>query len=216
MAIPNYSVLKGTPVGPGSVSGSDPHYRFLLSAGDGNPAIGVDVNVQSTDGSEILYLINSNYTPADAAALDALAPGLNGLTADLQSLRLDYVRGGPDGSPLVNRSQMQLLALSDSDSKGDSLGPLNDAVADLLNKALADPNGRIYAFGSAYADPGGDTGIHDIHMNQGNPPGRFETDNGTFQDGAIFIELPAQQTWSALFIAFQTESWETDDQGNPQ
>lgn len=211
MGIPDYSVLKGAPVGPGSVSGRDPHYRFSLSSGDGGSEIEVDVNVQSTDGSEILYLIAQNFTPPNGAGLGALAPGLNPLTGDLQNLRLDYVRGGANGGPLVDRSQMQELALGKN-----STGPLHDAVADLLNQALADPNGTIYAFGSAFADPGGATGIHDIHMNQGNPPGSFEKDNGTFQDGAIFIQLPGQQTWSAIFIAFQSESWNTDDQGNPE
>jgi uncharacterized protein YukJ len=33
----------------------------------------------------------------------------------------------------------------------------------------------LYAFGSAFPD-----GIHDIHMNQGNPP-PHEEDNGTWQ-----------------------------------
>lgn len=88
-------------------------------------------------------------------------------------------------------------------------------MADLLNQALADPKGTIYAFGS-FADSGGPMGIHNIHMNQGNPAGSFEKDNGTWQDGAVFIELPGQQTWTAIFIAFQTESWNTDNNGNPQ
>lgn len=212
MSIPNYSVLKGAPVGPGGVSGRNPHYRFSLSAGGGAADIEVDVNVQSVDGSEILYLINQNFTAPDPAALAALSPGLNSLTGNL---RLDYVRANVAGVPLVDRTQMQKLALGGGSGSG-SRGPLHDAVADLLNQALADPNGTIYAFGSAFADSGGPMGIHDIHMNQGNPAGSFGKDNGTWQDGAVFIQLPGQQTWSALFIAFQTESWNTDDSGNPQ
>lgn len=47
-------------------------------------------------------------------------------------------------------------------------------------------------------------------------PARFEKDNDTWQDGAVFIELPGQQTWTAIFIAFQTETWNTDNNGNPQ
>jgi len=31
----------------------------------------------------------------------------------------------------------------------------------------------------------------------------------------LFVNLPAQNTWIAVFIAFQTESWQTDDNGNP-
>ena len=214
MSIPNYSVLKGTPVGPGSVSGENPHYRFSLTAGDGNSEIEVDLNVQSEDGSEILYYIAQNFTAPNQSGLTALAPGLNRLTGNFADLRLDFVREKVNGAPIVDKSEMQELALGGGSGSG-SRGPLHDAVADLLNQALADPNGTIYAFGSAYADLGGVTGIHDIHMNQGNPANSFGKDNGTWQDGAVFIELPGQQKWSAIFIAFQTQSWNTDDNGNP-
>jgi uncharacterized protein YukJ len=197
------------------VSGRNPHYRFSLSAGNDNPAIEVDVNVQSQDGSEILYLIAQNFTAPNEPGLTTLPAGLNPLTGDRANLRLDFVREKVNGAPMVDKSRMQKLAIGDN-SGNSSRGPLHDAVADLLNQALADPNGTIYAFGSAYADSGGATGIHDIHMNQGNPAGSFENDNGTWQDGAIFIQLPDRQTWSAVFIAFQTQSWKTDDNGNPQ
>lgn len=76
-------------------------------------------------------------------------------------------------------------------------------------------HGTIFAVGSAYADSGQVDGIHDIHMNQGNPQGGFRKDNGIWQDGAIFTYLHATDVWTALFIAFQTESWNTDDSGNP-
>jgi uncharacterized protein YukJ len=74
----------------------------------------------------------------------------------------------------------------------------------------------IYAFGSAYADSGKVDGIHDIHMNQGNPANNHGADNGVWQDGALFINLPSKGTWTAVFIAFQTESWTTDSAGNPE
>ncbi|WP_433984224.1 DUF2278 family protein [Tunturiibacter empetritectus] len=96
---------------------------------------------------------------------------------------------------------------------------LENAVVTLLNMTIADKDGVIYAFGSAYADSGKVDGIHDIHMNQGNPVGGkgggFSRDNGVWQDGALFINLPSKGTWTAVFIAFQTESWSTDSTGNP-
>jgi uncharacterized protein YukJ len=52
-------------------------------------------------------------------------------------------------------------------------------------------------------------------MNQGNPPHSHDQDNGIWQDGALFAELPAENTWIAIFIAFQTQSWHTGDDGNP-
>jgi uncharacterized protein YukJ len=39
-------------------------------------------------------------------------------------------------------------------------------------------------------------------------------DNGIFQDGAILINLPAMDTWLAVFVAFQTQIWDTDNNGD--
>ena len=198
MPIPNYSVLKGDPVGPGTISGRNPHYRFSLAVGDGS-SIDVDVNVQSTDGSMIRYLIVENFQPIDPAGLQALPMNRTALANTNSDLRLDYVlEKNPDGTPMVDQSKLQDLDIADN--------RLHNAVSDLLNQALADPNGVIYAFGSYYDDDG--VGIHDIHMNQGNPPGPFEQDNGSWQDGAIIIELPSQASrWTALFIVFQTQTF---------
>ena len=198
MGIPNYSVVKGDPAGPGQISGANPHYRFELRTGNGTAQ--VDVNVRSTDGSDVRYLIVENFTPPDAAGLDALPLGRTALAGTDSDLRLDYVlQRNADGTPLVDPSKLQDLNLSDD--------RLRDAVADLLNQALADANGLIYAFGSYFADANTE-GIHNIHMNQGNPPGPFAKDNDSWQDGAIFIELPGQAArWTALFIAFKTEAF---------
>ena len=89
-----------------------------------------------------------------------------------------------------------------------------NAVDTLLNQAVAEGNAVIYAFGSAFSDRGKVDGVHNIHMNQGNI-GKFAYDNGVWQDGGIFLYYPAANTWTALFIAFQTESWNTDNSGNP-
>jgi uncharacterized protein YukJ len=94
-------------------------------------------------------------------------------------------------------------------------GALQNAVVTLLNMTIADKDGVLYAFGGAYADRGKVDGIHDIHMNQGNPVNNHGGDNGVWQDGALFIHLPSKGTWTAVFIAFQTESWNTDTSGNP-
>ena len=40
----------------------------------------IDVNVESTDGSEVLYLINQDFTPPDAEALGALSTGVTRLS----------------------------------------------------------------------------------------------------------------------------------------
>jgi len=44
-------------------------------------------------------------------------------------------------------------------------------VVTLLNMTVADKDGRDLCVGSAFSDKGKVDGIHDIHMNQGNPKG---------------------------------------------
>jgi hypothetical protein len=102
-------------------------------------------------------------------------------------------------------------------------GPDND-LADLLDgwlqRAVGDPTATVYAFGPRFGPEAGvadkvfgftpANGVHDIHMNQGNA-GRFASDNGVRQDGALLVHLPQQSRWVAIFLAFQSQSWHTDD-----
>lgn len=207
MPIPNYSVLRGDPQS-GEVAfnseGANPHYRIYMQ--DGSQA---DVDIESQDGSEVLYVIYSNFTPPNPGLLDELQMGMTSLECVSGGLALDYVREEINGRFMVQRADMSLLPIATPDPNN----PLKNAVIDLLNRAVADPDGAIYAFGSAY-DDSGTAGVHNIHMNQGNS-GRFSGDNGTWSDGGLFISLPASSSWTALFIAFQTESWQTEESGDP-
>jgi Uncharacterized conserved protein (DUF2278) len=60
-------------------------------------------------------------------------------------------------------------------------------------------------------------GVHDIHMNQGNPrAGGHAGDNGVWRDGGLLLWFPEADRWVAVFLAFQSQSWHTDDQtGDP-
>jgi len=183
----------------------------------------VAVNIQSEDGSEVLYDIVENFTPPDEAGLLALPMGMTKLESVAGGLALDYVRSTVNGAPMITREQMTLLpklrskGLSEEDrmmSRARS-SALQNAVVTLLNMTVADKEGTIYAFGSSYADKGSVDGIHDIHMNQGNPKNNHGGDNGVWQDGALLIHLPSKGTWTAVFIAFQTESWSTNEAGDP-
>lgn len=205
MPVYKYSVLKGDPTSGSLSSDSPPHYLIDVEAN--GKTYQIAVNIESTDGSQVLYFINDNYTPPDASLLDGLATGMTQL-AMKSNPAVDFVRSTASGQPIVTLDRMQLLPLPGQTASSN----LQNAVIQFLNQAIADDNGTIYAFGSQYT---GGTGIHDIHMNQGNPPGSFEKDNGIWQDGMLVFELPASSTRAAIFIAFQTESWTTDDNGNP-
>jgi uncharacterized protein YukJ len=225
MPIVNYSVLAGRPTAGKVVSGASTHYQIAMQAPDG--PFTVAVNIQSVNGSEVLYAIEEEFTPPDLAALMALPMGMTKLQSAPGGLALDYVRSTVDGQPMITQAQMTLLPqlrakakVKGSDEEEQMIQrarakALENAVITLLNMTIADKDGVIYAFGSAYADSGKVDGIHDIHMNQGNPANNHGGDNGVWQDGALLIHLPAKGTWTAVFIAFQTESWATDSAGGP-
>jgi hypothetical protein len=151
--------------------------------------------------------------------------GMTALKSVPGGLALDYVRSQVSGTLMITREQMTLLPQTPTKSfkgneeermlAGARAAALQNAVVTLLNMTIADKDGVIYAFGSSYADKGKVDGIHDIHMNQGNPVKNHGGDNGIWQDGALLIHLPSKATWTAVFITFQTESWTTDSSGNP-
>jgi uncharacterized protein YukJ len=208
MPITNYSVLAGKPTAGKVVSGASAHYQITMQAAGG--PFTAAVNIQSVDGSEVLYAIVEDFTPPDPAGLTALPMGMTALKSEPGGLALDYVRSMVDGVPIITKAQMTLLPQQGARAKGLSAEAeaiqrakaraLENAVVTLLNMTIADKDGVIYAFGSSFADKG-----------KNNHSG----DNGVWQDGALFINLPSKQTWTAVFIAFQTESWTTDSAGNP-
>jgi uncharacterized protein YukJ len=223
MPITDYSVLVGDPTAGKVVTGSSTHYQITMQA-NGGPFT-VAVNIQSVDGSDVLYAIEEGFAPPDEDALLALPTGMTALQSGPGGLALDYVRSTVNGQPMITREQMTLLPQVRSNGSEEErmlnrmrASALQNAVVTLLNMTIADKGGTIYAFGSAYADSGKVDGIHDIHMSQGNPANNHGGDNGVWQDGALFIHLPSkgpQGMWTAVFIAFQTESWDTDSAGNP-
>jgi uncharacterized protein YukJ len=220
MPITNYSVLAGDPVSGKVVTGASTHYQITMNAPNG--PFTVAVNIQSVDGSEVLYAIEEGFIPPDEAALLALPMGMTPLKSAPGGLALDFVRSQASGNPMITREQMTLLPQMRSKGSEEERmlararsSALQNAVVTLLNMTIADKDGVIYAFGSAYADKGKVDGIHDIHMNQGNPVNNHGGDNGIWQDGALLIHLPSKATWTAVFIAFQTESWTTYSNGNP-
>ena len=96
MPIANYSVLAGRPTAGKVVSGASAHFQITMQA-KGGPFT-VAVNIQSVDGSEVLYAIEEGFTPPDLAALLALPMGMTKLQSAAGGLALtedDCVTGHP-------------------------------------------------------------------------------------------------------------------------
>jgi uncharacterized protein YukJ len=188
-----------------------PHYQILLRGDDGASFRGA-VNVLSQEApSELLYLVDEDLRHPVTASLEALGAGWHPLRPRAGAANLDYVRAN-----LFDRSGMRSLP-------PDASGPDND-LADVLDhyvqRAIADDAARVSIFGQRWGPepttkdkvfgflPG--EGVHDVHMNQGND-GVFVRDDGVWQDGGLLLHFPTESRWVGIFLAFQSQSWHTDD-----
>jgi uncharacterized protein YukJ len=206
--IPNYGILKGRPVG-GRRGVAHYHIR-LVAAGTHHR---VAVNVQSAQPpSEVRYCLVQPFDHPVTRLAAALPLGFTPVPKRADGMALDFVR-----QPPFERRAMRLLPADLPGANND----LEDVIAGLVARAVRDPHGLIYGIGSRWGPerrtpdrifrftPG--NGVHDIHMNQGNAR-QFASDDGVWQDGALLLQFatPANE-WAALFLAFQSQTWRTDD-----
>jgi uncharacterized protein YukJ len=56
--------------------------------------------------------------------------------------------------------------------------------------------------------------MHDVHMNQGDPPGNFQQLDGVWQDGGVIVRRPSGLL-TGFFVKFVTQTLKTNDQGLP-
>ena len=215
MPITDYSVLKGRPISGKVVTGASTHYQITVNAS--GATFTAAVNIESVDGSEVLYAIEQPFPYPEEGALEVLSEGITAVASEPGGLALDFVRETIGDRPLITRAQMTLLP--EASDNAIEARALENAVVALLNEAVADEGSAVYAFGSAFADSGVVDGIHDLHMNQGNPVGNHSEDNGVWQDGAVLLNIPSRgmgsAAWVLILIAFQTQSWTTDAAGDP-
>ncbi|MEV4560441.1 YukJ family protein [Kitasatospora sp. NPDC049285] len=212
MPIDHYGVLAARAVDRRREGTTDtPHYQIHLVDQAGTH-FRAAVNVQSQQApSELLYLVDEDFAHPVTAQLPATAAGWTALPSRPGTAALDFVRG-----KLFDHAAMRTLP-------PDRPGADND-LPDLLDRqvlqAIEDPRAVLYVFGQRWPTeasvpdkvfgfkPG--NGVHDVHMNQGNST-QFRGDDGVWQDGALLIHLPGASRWIAMFLAFQSQSWHTDD-----
>jgi uncharacterized protein YukJ len=208
----SYGVLVGTiRDGREDPAGHSPHYEIWVEA-DQNYRIAV--NVRSVDGSDVVAHYDPDFTKPTKRDLASLAAGKKGLMAlptGPGGAGLDYLRDDlfPIGA----------MAPIPPDGQGVTLRNLLDGQ---VERAKADRDAVVIAFGEFFRDPGRDPtfgfspelGVHDIHMMQGNE-GSFADDNRINGDGALFIRFAGGET-IALFVRFSTQSTTSDDRGNPK
>ena len=209
----HYCVLKGRPRDL-AIDGDDtPHIEIKVSA---RGWYRVAVNAQSIQPPhELLFAAIDPFDHPILKTLNGLPKGMTDLSKR-RNVSLNYTRGG-----LIRRGQMKVAPFR-------LRGPRND-LRELLGLALAESikteDSMLYAFGESWGPepnrpdkyfgfkPG--QGVHDVHMNQGSRA-QFRGANRARQDGALLLHFPSQRRWVALFLAFQSQSWNNDPKtGHP-
>lgn len=210
MSLSSYGLLKGRPIDRRLGSGSRPHYQVRVVDEDTDYRIAINVRSKLSP-SELLFIVDENLQHPVTDGLEDIALGFTDLARRPGGQALDYIRGN-----LFDPGHMVPLPHDVPGHDND----LNDKIDRLIQRAMADENALVYAFGERWGPenkkdgyfgfrPG--NGIHNIHMNQGNAP-QFAGDNGVWQDGALLIHFPDTAQWVGVFLAFQSQSWHTDDQ----
>ncbi|MDA2299538.1 YukJ family protein [Bacillus cereus] len=215
MPVRNYGVLKGIAIDKNMEreDRKSPHYQILM-IGEQNTKYRIAVNAKSIKGQpELLYLVDEEFDASAITILPTMENGYTPINENNREIALDYIR-----SELFDSSKMEELPSTQPGLDND----LHDLFNKYIPKAINE-EATVYIYGSKWGpehkadkvfDFSPSNGMHNVHMNQGNPKnGKFAGDNGTWHDGGILIQF--EDKWVAIFLAFQSQSWCTDEDGHP-
>ncbi len=211
MPMHQYGVLKGRAIDARRDGGEDrSHYHVHIAAGAARFRISINVRSKAPPSTLLFYMDDAFQHPITRGLPD-LPLAFTRLANRPGGQALDFIRGD-----LLERRDMRPLP-------ADLPGPDNDLserLALYCRRAIRERGALVYAWGERWGPernlpdrifgfrPG--NGIHDIHMNQGNAM-TFRSDDGVWQDGGLIFHFPQTRQWVAIFLAFQSQSWRTDD-----
>ncbi len=209
MPLKGYGLLKGKAIDSKNGVGQNPHFHVLVVDDELRHRIAVNIK-SNVAPSELLYYLDEDFDHPMIEELMVLPFGFIDLESKPGGMSLDYIRAN-----IFDASGMRPLPHDVPGPEND----LNELIHKYIAKAIGMEKSAVYAFGQKWGPenerdkyfgfrPG--CGIHDIHMNQGN----FETwkeDDGVYQDGGLIIHLPDEDRWVAIFLAFQSQCFHTDD-----
>jgi hypothetical protein len=214
------------------------HGRLRLTTPAGEYEAALDVDTPS--GVGVSYRVVTGLATTDIAGIVALPDGFHPLAPAPSTGALDYVRSCllRDGL-LVQRARRLVGGLLSRSGAGQPWRPTpldtllvllrrwagrtplrprsfpwvasdGDNALDVL-EPLVQAAQRIYVFGEPYSTG---LGVHNVHCNQGDPPGPHQAEDGTWQDGAVLVQADdgAVTAWQ---VRFNTQSLHTDDHGLP-
>jgi hypothetical protein len=165
--LPAYGVVIGTYDHSGSHQGQWLHELLYLRADGTLYECAVDVNEPA---GIFQYMILQSLDRSLFQAVSALPDGFHTLARDPASGAIDYIR-----SPLISPCEGW------NDVTGDEAG---NALVSMVQDST-----RVYVFGAPYTHPNPNPGMHDVHMNQGDPvDSPFHPLDGIWQDGCVIAD----------------------------
>jgi Uncharacterized conserved protein (DUF2278) len=188
--LPAYGVAVGKYLSYTREQGRWLHVTFKLKAGKKTYEAAVDVNEPQ---GPFQYQALADLDADILGALASLKDGWHALKPNSTSGAIDYAR-----SPVLTATLGAWL-----DVTGDEAG---NALVPMLTGST-----RVFAFGAPYTTG---LGVHDVHCNQGDPPGEFQSLDGIWQDGCV-IAIQTDGTISAYLGKFASQTLDTDDNGLP-
>jgi hypothetical protein len=206
--LPDYGVVVGSYVGYTREQGQWLHVDMSINGGDQQYQAAVDVNEAN---GLFQYQVFDNLDASLFASVSSLSDGWHHLDSNSTSGAIDYARSPILQKPLgclallwtvldaIFRSNMQAWTNVTGDEAGQAL------------VAMVTGSQRVFAFGAPYTN---DLGVHDVHCNQGDPPGVHQHLDGIWQDGAVFA-IKGDGTLSAYLGKFSTQSLNTNNNGLP-
>lgn len=174
-------------------TGQWPHYHIKVLAN--GVVLDSAINLKSLTNIQIEYRRRQFLDDTLFSNVTTLSDGRHALTQTPSSGALDYVR-----HPGITGASNWIL------QNGNNL--INE-----MNTLLVGVQ-RLYIFGAQYNTL---DGVHDVHMNQGDPDGSsFQALDAIWQDGGVLFQYGAPQPrLDILQVKFETQSLYTDDQGHP-
>ena len=201
------------------------HGHIFVRVGSGAGALlyNCACDVKYPDGY-VEYFTPSKLDASLFAGVAALPDGYHALASTPTSGAIDYVRdrliAQPLGCAAIFYAVLQAFTHRNYQVWKQNAGM--SALTDLEAFLAADGGiARLYVFGAEYTNPAQSPpqGMHDVHMNQGDPPPapgkpNYQLLDGIWQDGGVIVQRPSGLL-AGFFVKFLTQTLDTNDQGLP-
>jgi len=212
------------------------HLTIATPAGEYESALDVD----TPEGVGVSYRLSYGLDPGAFETVAALPNGFHPLAPSSTSGALDYLRSGvfhdPAWPPWLPAPPNALEWLSPPAQ--DTALTVYEQVGTLVDRLIPLPlylrhrpwvrstgdnalsaletqlpgSLRVFIFGAPYTQG---LGVHDVHMNQGDPAGsQWYPADGIWQDGCVLVERPDAKLF-AWQVRFNSQAMTTDGAGHP-